>query len=202
MGQQEETILKLRHELNDQKHNFQRMINLLQQQIIQLNDEMHRVEVPLNWQVCSKIKISFDHPNVLEVLGDSSSGLAQSAYPLDSTTPCFKVQILYGVSVIGLTRKERTATTGFRHMSLGYSSGRIWVDADDEVAGVNWKNGDIIECGIKFPNNFVNDGTMYVEVYFCLNRKLVACKLYKMPTDGLYPTCYMTRYAKLKFSYN
>lgn len=202
MAHQEDTILKLRLHLSDQKHHFDRTINLLQEQITQLNYQVNHEEVQLKWKVCSKIKISFDQPNILEVLGDSSSGLAQSLYSLDSAKPCFKVQILYGVSMIGLTRKERTTTIGFRHMSLGYSSGRVWVDADDESIGPNWKNGDIIECRIKFPNNFINDGSMYVEVYFSLNNKLVTRKLYQMPRDGLFPTCYMTRYAKLKYFNN
>lgn len=173
-----------------------------QKEIAKLSEEVCRQQEITkhidNWQVCDNIKISIDQPNILEFDGDSNNAYAQSSSSLEPRNSNFKIHILnggkYNSIAIGLTRKGFTTyvAPGYNDGFIGYSSiGELWIDKRTEKIGQKWKSGDNVECGIKFPSNFINDGTKCVEVYFSVNEQSLITKSVKMPRDGFFPTILM-----------
>lgn len=153
------------------------------------------------WQVFHNMKESADQDdqsNILECDTKSCYAFAQSFSFLETTKPYFRIEIVNLDCVkyvaIGLTSKDHPIDKipGLHTGSLGYdNTGDLIVHNKCKNVDLRWKVGDIIECGIKFPSNFTNDGSTGVTLYFSRNKKLIAEENVKMPIDGFLPTVYM-----------
>lgn len=144
------------------------------------------------------MKISINQPNILEFGGDSDNAYAQSSSSLEPANSYFKAHILnvgkYNSIAIGLTRKGFTTyvAPGYNEGFVSYTStGELWIDKRTEKIGQKWKNGDIVECGIKFPSNSLNESAKPVELYFSVNEQLLTTKNVKIPHDGFFPIVLM-----------
>lgn len=152
------------------------------------------------WQKCFNMSISIDQPNILEFGINSGSAFAQSLYPLNQANTCFKIQILSDCGLnsigigIGLTQKGHPTDVppGHSEGSIGYRCcGKLLYDKSESVTSNACKVNDIIECGVKFPKNYIKKGSYSVVVYFAKNSASFLKKLIRMPFDGLFPTIYM-----------
>lgn len=208
------------NELHAQVAKLSRGVTSQQKHITKLKDELKRLRpqhediqrlsdastvtwvpsAPPQWQKCFNMNISIDQPNILELGHDPGNAFAQSLLPLNTASPCFNTQILsycghnsIGIG-IGLTQKGHPADVppGHSEGSIGYRCcGKLYYDKCESVASHACKVNDIIECGIKFPKNFINDGSRNVVVYFSKNGVSFLKKIIRMPLDGLFPTIYM-----------
>lgn len=184
---QRRVVSKLSHEWGPQ-----------QGEIIKLNDKTRIIyKSTPKWRVCENINTFIDRPQILEHGGSYYSALAQTLCSLEPTSSRFKIKVLkkFNHIVMVLTPIGELYANdpypGFSDKSTGYESGQIHVNNAYQKVGDEWKNGDIIECGIKFPENFVNDGETEVEVYFSINGRLTVKKVMIMPLHGFFPTVYM-----------
>lgn len=191
-----------------------------QQSPSQLEDVMHKVSGELleteilesnqtsvnqpKWQQLCNLKINTD--DILEVETESFYAFAQSACAMDPTTTesSFKIQLLtfdyFKYMAIGFTCKghQTDKIPGLDDESIGCdSSGDLIMDKKSKKVGEQWKAGDVIECGIKFPCNLSNNGErddvddVQVKIYFCRNGQLIADTKMLMPKNGYFPTIYM-----------
>lgn len=156
--------------------------------------------ISTKWQICENMKTLVDQPLVLEHGGDREGAFAQTFHSLDPATPVVKIQVLYvgNLITIGLTPKGHSSDTipGFTHNSIGFcSDGYVFANNKSQNVGQVWKNGDIIECRIKFPDSFITDGETKVEVNFTHNGQLAVSKDIEMPIDGFFPTVFMSRFS-------
>lgn len=117
----------------------------------------------------------------------------QAAQPLSPTRPYFDVRILHG----GGTYKISCGLANYiypMNVHPGLVSSSIALHADDCNLYINGEHtnvsipsnyiGALLGCGIRFPDN----SNTSAEVFFTLNKKMVASKLVKVPHLGLYPT--------------
>lgn len=200
---QEDKIRKLNDEFNHQQEENTKLIqdlNYQQVKIMILNDKLRRIQdqiqdEPLKWRKNHNLKSG--QLNILEIHDKSRIAFAQSFYSLEPVKS-FKIQILnWGIKswiVIGLARKEHPGydPPGWSEGSIGYcSNGTFQFDCQSEKAGFKWEDGDVIECGITFPQNFNNDVNYFVVVYFNRNSQLIVEKRLQMPFDGLFSTICM-----------
>lgn len=150
------------------------------------------------------MKISLGQSHVLECDDKNNSAAAKLVHPLEPSNSSFKIQILNtsGKIGIGLTRKGLPTYNAplFIEGSVGcFSNGSVSLDGKWQKTLKEWRNGDIIECGIKFPNNFMNDGTKSVDVYFSVNEGKVFKKDMEMPQGGFFPSIYISKGEKVKY---
>lgn len=143
---------------------------------------------PLKWKVYDNVKTK--KTNILKVSNPSTFGFVKSEYPLEPARPFFKVHVLgienknYRYTFIGLYPKIQTDRTP---AAVVYTdAGTIGINDDIVDNGPKWKVGDIIECGIKFPNNFIDYENHSVTLYLSRNEELI----YELPSvriakDGL-----------------
>lgn len=214
-------VTKLNQEVNQlqaQVSKLTRDVTSQQKRITKLNDELKRVrpqseelqklcnastmliQAPPKWQKYINMKYSIDQPNVLEFGYNPGTAFAQSLHPLNQSNPSFKTQILsdcgfdsIGIGV-GLTQKGHSTDVppGHSDGSIGYRCcGKLYYDKCESVTSHACKVKDIIECGIKFPKNFINDGHRSVVVYFSKNGISFLKKMIRIPLDGLFATIYM-----------
>lgn len=119
----------------------------------------------------------------------NQSAFVQSTHALEPTRSHFRILIssVHAEFQIGLTRKGY-----FRRMSHLRVTEQAKTRLDDITNNyldhLECKNGDVIECGIEFPNNFSNDGNQSVQVYLIENQKLISNAAYVIPKGGFYPT--------------
>lgn len=191
VSRQQEENAKLTDEVNRK----QEEISQLSYQVNCLRERISKE--PAKWQQCHNINISMEQPNILKVVNKESTGFAQLFHALQPPNS-FKVRIsnwgIHNWIVIGLTSKQHSNNDrpGWSDGSIGYSSyGTFEVDKRSEKVGDRWKDGDIIECGMQFPQHFVNSESYNVIVYLRRNGQLVTETLLRMPPDGLYPTICM-----------
>lgn len=158
------------------------------------------IGAPSKWQELYNTKIHSDRTDhILEVEDKSSHGFAQSFCALEPDSPRFKIKLLnfdhFKYIAVGLSCKGHRSDKlpGLYEQSVGYdSSGDLIVDKKSKKVGAQWKVGDVIECGIKFPNNFTsNESNVRVKIYFTRNEQLVAETKLLMPGNGYFPTVYM-----------
>lgn len=201
INSQENEIKKLRAELSEQKEHFERIINASGSKSSSI------VYTPLKWLVCYNTKI--EEPNILKVNNPSTFGFVQSDNFLETTKSSFKVH-LSGTKHwrhliwIGLTRRGHRSDRDPERGSIVYCGGGLVIaDTENIPMGPEWKDGDVIECGIKFPKNFINDGNHNAPVYFHRNDELVFVKPFQIPRDGLFPTiCFAGKNARVKYINN
>lgn len=165
-----------------------------------LNDKMHEQSL---WQICYNIDISINEPNFLKYKDNNNSehpAFAQSIRSLEPDNPNFKMQIRYEgdktTVTIGLTPKGFPIhlIPGLIDESIGYHGidGYLYNgNPIGEKFGPEFRNGDIIECGVKFPSDFVNGVSATVVVYFSINDEFVGERNVTMPDGGLFPTLRM-----------
>lgn len=154
----------------------------------------------------------FDKASVYEILNceSYSYAFAQLSEPL---TSFFKIRILSMAAgqyvIIGLTQNEHPIDElpGRKVGSIAYCHrGEVVVSGRTEVGLGNWKNGDIVECGLTNSNNFTNAASEIVEVYFSLNGAIVSRKNMTKPREGFFPTIRMGTFTdagpKIQYLYN
>lgn len=160
------------------------------------------------WQKICNMKISNDRPNYFEGSTEDNGASAQLQQFLHPMNPSFKVEIIeQGVMSVGLTSTDHplhnsmSVAMGYYENSIGYrSAGTMTIDTKEIKVGRNWQVGDLIECGIIFPHNFVNDGKQIVTVFFKKNRQVVGEVNVKMPRENLFPTIQIDfKLGKLKY---
>lgn len=215
MTGQENEIVELRVNLSEQAQHFDR----LQEQIDRLIDQVSRQQEeigklnksntpldaePLNWQC--KFNVKIDVPNILEVDDSTTFAFAQSDKYLEPTKSSFKIHLSalkrnklnwFGLTCKGHPISERPEDESI----IYYSTGLVTPAEDDVFVASEWEDGDTIECGIKFPSNFINDGQHKAPVYFQRNEEVMFKKSFKIPCDGLFPTiCFSGSDVKIKCS--
>lgn len=187
-GQGEETT-KIDDEQREPPENFVNRQEEELQNIILFNKPPYSY-----WEINGDMKISLGQSHILECADTYVA--AKFVYPLDASNSCIKIQILnisggeYPIG-LGLTRKEHSIDNGPLYLegSICYlSNGSVRVDGKLQKFVQEWEIGAIVECGIKFPNDFLNDGTTSVEVYFSVNEHPVFKNVMKMPQKGYFPT--------------
>lgn len=158
------------------------------------------IDAPSKWQELCNIKIHDDQTDhILEVKNKSSYAFAQSVCALEPANPRFKIELLnfdhYKYIAVGFSCKghDIDKIPGLHGQSVGFdSSGDLMVDKKSKKVGEQWKVGDVIECGIKFPTNYTSNGSnVRVKIYFTRNEQLVAETKLLMPENGYFPTVYM-----------
>lgn len=165
---------------------------------IQRDEEFMKVidATPGKWQICENMKTTTEQPLILEYDANQQDAFAQAFLALAPTTPAFRIKVLNvdRYITIGLTRKGHPTNipVGVTNKSIGFfNDGCVYVNSEWQYIGKEWINGDIIECRIIFPENFVNDGKTNVEVNFIHNGQLIFSKYVEMPMDGFHPSVYM-----------
>ncbi|HEX4375368.1 MAG TPA: hypothetical protein VHZ50_18830 [Puia sp.] len=167
-------------------------------------DEENRQQLA-KWQLRQKVNILIDQASGILEFGSNHSilGLAQSVYVVEPRNPSLRIQVLRGVNTIGFTAIDHQASVlpGTSDSSLGYDAfiGELWAYGKCEYRGPSCQYGDIIELGIKFPLNFVNEGNCSVKLYLSINDRLITEKVIAMPTFAIYPTISMWHNAKVKY---
>lgn len=71
--------------------------------------------------------------------------------------------------MIGLTNKQYLTydPPGWSEESIGYSSyGTIQLGETSEKVGSSWEEGDVVECGITFSQNLINDRSGVIVNFF------------------------------------
>lgn len=150
-----------------------------------------------SFKICENMTTYVDQPQILEHKGNGLEAFAQFNSSFEPSSPSFKLKVSCTLSddlVIGLTRRGYSTQTspGYKDRSVGFCSfGHAFVNGKRRNLGQPWGNGDIVECGIKFPNDFENDGNTDVEIYFTINDELQFSEMMKIPYDGFFPTVYM-----------
>lgn len=146
------------------------------------------------------MKIDFDKTNILEYDGVADDeAFAQLPYCLAPKNPFFEIKVLDigddEYISIGLScRKFLTnGMANWEESFISYRSyGKVFFDGKCVAHGQKWVKGDVVKCGIEFPDKFLNDGTANVEVHFWKNYEPISNKcLMKMPIDWLFPTVSM-----------
>lgn len=155
--------------------------------------------IPSKWQELCNLKLSSDEDGqVLEVEGQSLHAFAQSTSVLGPTNPHFKIKLMnfdhFKYMAVGFSSKGHLTdqVPGLYEQSMGYdSTGDLIANNISKKVGMEWKVGDVIECGIKYPDNFVDNRRVNVKLYFKRNEQFVAETKVLMPTGGYFPTIYM-----------
>lgn len=196
----------------DTIHRQKQKLEAQDNHITQLNDEINRLRLLVSgqqnnvamtvpslwtkqWQKICNMKISKDKPNIFESSTEDNGATVQLLNSLQPSNSSFKVEILQqGVISIGLTSTDHPihnsmgTAMGYYEDSIGYcSKGSIVVDSKEASVSRNWQIGEIIECGIIFPYNFVNCGNQIVTAYFTKNNELAKVTI-KMPSENFFPT--------------
>lgn len=168
-----------------------------QQEITELRYESDiLLNGPLKWQQTQNMYIK--EPNLLKMDDNPNFnfGFAQSDQALEPTKSYFKIHLstsMDSVKVwIGLTRKGYPPKTVSEKQSIKYQGHYVKDDIDNHLVFLKCKSGDVIQCGIDFPEDFVNDGSHHsASVYVSVNQKFIFRKPFVIPTDGFFPTVFL-----------
>ena len=118
----------------------------------------------------------------------------QAAVPLSPSNPYFELHILKGGGTycisIGLASYSYDLTNhpGWRNNSIAFHAddGNLFIDSNSQLVAPPCQFiGTILGCGARFPED---GNTRFTEVYFTVNRRLVARKFVKVPHLGFFPT--------------
>ena len=118
----------------------------------------------------------------------------QAAIPLSRSNPYFEIRIVKGGGTycisIGLASYsyDLTKHPGWRNESIAFHAddGNLFIDSNHQLVAPPCQfNGTILGCGARFPED---GNTRFAEVYFTVNRSLVARKFVKVPHLGFFPT--------------
>lgn len=154
------------------------------------------------WRTGHNMKISPDEPNIVELVAKSYTwGFAQLSHSLDADNSSFKFQILSKADndkneyiMIGVQRSDHFTCElpGYPAGSISYhDKGQLVVEGKVDFGLQKLRTGDVIECGIIYPDNFSHANLPMVQIYFSINRRIVSKKSMKMPSDGFFPTIRM-----------
>lgn len=207
---------QLKHKLYDQKEQFKQILTCQQEEITKLNNEVsrqrsqlehfestmsyqqHQTErlmgkskILLKFQVCRNVKI--EESNILKVVDPLRFGFVKAEYPLEPTSGFFKVHILgidneyTAANSIGLNSENWLLP-----ISISYrGNGSLHVNRMTFNDKPKWNVGDIIECGIKFRKNFMNNGNHSETVYISQNEKIIFQQSFTIPQDGVFPIIHL-----------
>lgn len=150
---------------------------------------------PLKWQQTQNMCIS--QPNMLKMDENPNFnfGFAQSDHALEPTKHHFRIHLstlMDSIKIwIGLTRKGYPPKTVSEKQSIRYQGHYLKDDTENHVVFLKCKNGDVIECGIEFPMDFINDGSRSASVYLTVNQKSTLRKHLPIPMEGFFPTIFL-----------
>lgn len=143
------------------------------------------------------MKVNFDKTNILEYDGGpDNEAFAQLPYCLEPKNPYFEIKVLdigeHEYISLGLSCRKflGNGKANWGEPFISYRSyGKVFLDGKCLTNGLKWEKGDIVKCGIEFPDKFLNDGKTDVQVSFWKNNETVSenCSM-KMPIDWLFPT--------------
>lgn len=192
ISSQQEEIVRLRNKIGRQQEDIERLT-------ARISATVPTAPPKCRWQVFDNLEMLSKQRNILAHAGNAIPAFAQLFHSLKPGNSFFKIQIVnlagqYNSIVVGLTRKGHPIQVqpGQNEGSIAYrSNGRVDVDEHSEVVKETCTNGDVIECGIKFPIG--NGACDAVEVYFLRNGQLITRKWVEMPQEGLFPTIGMAR---------
>lgn len=172
------------------------VLSLQQEEIAELRYESDITwNGPLKWQQTQNMCIS--QLNILKMDGNPNFnfGFAQSDHALEPTKRRFKIRLstpMDSIKIwIGLTRKGYPPKTVSEKQSIRYQGQYVKDDAENHLVFLKCKNGDVIECGIEFPKDFINDGNCNASAYLSVNRKSTLRKQLILPKDGFFPTIFL-----------
>lgn len=168
------------------------------EQIVEFDENMITNDLS-KWQELCHIKVHYEFDyQILEVEGEPIHAFAQSFSTLEPSNPSFKIKILnfeYSkYMAVGLSSKGHPSDKipGLYPNSIGYdSTGDLVNDRKSNKVGNEWKVSDVIECGIKFPKDFINTENTKVKIYFKKNEQLISETSLRMPKDSYFPTIYI-----------
>lgn len=149
---------------------------------------------PLKWQFTQNMHIK--EPNLLKMDDNPNFnfGFAQSDHALEPTRSCFKIHLstlMDCVKVwIGVTRKGYPPKTVSEKQSIRYQGHYVKDDPDNHLVFLKCKSGDVIQCGIEFPEDFIN-GNHSAPIYLSVNQKFIFRKTFVIPNDGFFPTVFL-----------
>lgn len=184
----------------DEIAKLQREICRQQDEIVKLKQDKSNILTVPHWPINVNMQISARQTNVFEISGNSSRALAQLANRLTSERSFFQILILdisaFDVIEIALAGSKYITDFGtiLDNRTIGYNSdGKVLTergttpqDANNQMSNY-WEKGDIIKCGIQFPNS--NDMFKSTEVSFYKNQKFVAKKdVWPSTVVDLFPT--------------
>lgn len=182
-GQNDEITRIVNDEVSLLEH-FKNAMSQQQEPAAELSDKPKiSKRSPLKWQFCDNVTI--EQLNILKIVDVTRKGFVHSDYPLEPGKSLFKVHALCIENLntsIGLTH----AFGSFYYRG----SGGIHVNDAKVHDGGEWERNDIIECGIEYPANFIDDGNHKATVYFSRNRKLIFEKSVTIP-KYIFPTVYL-----------
>ncbi len=177
-----------------------------------LSDSVASVHFPAKWPPINQLPLGFvrgyqtwelkpydsvtfvDSRAAMMDLNSLAVRAIQAAVPLSPSHPYYEIRIING----GQTFKISCGLAPFNYSLSahpGWQKESIGLHADDSKLFHNSNSkpvcppihyrGTIIGCGLRFPES---GQPHYAEVFFTVNRKLVATKLVKIPQLGYYPT--------------
>ncbi|XP_037050084.1 uncharacterized protein LOC119084270 [Bradysia coprophila] len=147
---------------------------------------------PPQWKLIYNMKVEV---HVMEVKDECFNGLAQALSPTCPADPSFKVKLVdfdplkYVAVGLGCVDHQREKIPGLFGKSIGFdSAGDVIYGGISTRLSPKWYDGDVIECGIRYPDNARNSTS--VKVYFCRNGQLITEKKIPLPAGGYFPTMY------------
>lgn len=169
---------------NKKVEGLQKQLQTLQNQLENCNFTSKSQYAPsITWYWIENMKIDSDLPNILEHEDrDVKSSIAQLNSSLIPKNNSFKVEILAG-SEAGSNIRIGLACRG---KSFGYYPYIACNNNYIPSSIPHIVDDDIIECGIKFPANFVQSAETQVSVYFIVNGQYEG--QVRMPKYGFFPT--------------
>lgn len=150
---------------------------------------------PLKWQ--QRQNMSIQEPNILrmDTNPNFNFGFVQSDHALGPSKSSFKIHlstVTDSIKVwIGLTRKGYPAKTVIEKQSVRFQGHYVKDDLENLLVFLKCKNGNVIECGIEYPNHFIDDGNHTAALYLTVNCNSTFRKLFLVPKDGFYPTIFL-----------
>lgn len=186
IGSQYKEINNELSHIRSQLEHFQNALSNQQQHTTQLSDISSTSLRPLKWQKCFNVKIT--KSNILKLNNTLSAlfvgGFVQSDYPLEPAKSTFKIHLLSISEAYRIGLIQRTHESEFIYYDCFGCINFSGVKVHD---GPKWEVGDVIECGVKFPKNFVSDGNQSAIVYVSKNDERIFEKSITIPKDGLLP---------------
>ncbi|KAG4067423.1 hypothetical protein HA402_009660 [Bradysia odoriphaga] len=205
---QEVEILQLSGKLNDQSAKITKLKETVIQQQTELErlgnvvavDPFSRIRFFLQgetvWQTFVNIKTNYDQ-RVLETDDKSKDGVAQLAHHLEPTYPYFSLCVLNNGPLIGMGLTSRYWGGPWHNgRAVVYrSNGTVHLNGEIVYYGEEWKESDLIGCGIRFPANrpteeSVNGSPMNLQVSFYKNFEEIKI-VFPASLSVLYPTIWI-----------
>lgn len=146
------------------------------------------------WQVLHNFETKNE---MIQVRRNVTTAFAQSASPISPSDPSFKVKLVdfcdlkYLAFGLSCTGHEIEKIPGLCTDSVAFdSAGDFLFNRLSTNVGRKWCSNDVIECGIRFPDNYTSSERGQTKIYLSINGTLVIERKVPMPTREYFPTIY------------